>query len=354
MSDDLKVLVNKRGDLDLSKVEDLSNLLNKSLDLINNRNQKIRKISEVTKNYSKEIDDRASGKFFSYGDVLLDRITPGAQPGQMTCIFGQTSMGKSALALNLFNKQINKHIPTAYFTLEMDEISTMDRLISLRTGVPATDLLMRDCSDDEKTYITEVVKSETEKLNRLENRMYIINAPGLKLSEFEQQIIKLKKSMGVNYLIAFVDLWTMFADIKPEASDIEDAMNLTHEIVIRQGIHLIPIVQANREASKKSVATIEMIPNMKIRNIDNIKNSAAIGERCRTVISVFRAKKIAEQYFPEDPMTQAMDDIFESTIIKCSNGKIGSTIKYIYQPDCFKITPYIEETQIQDDYGSQV
>ena len=30
--------------------------------------------------------------------------------------------------------------------------------------------------------------------------------------------------MGVDYMVAFVDLWTMFADIKAEASDIEAEM----------------------------------------------------------------------------------------------------------------------------------
>ena len=350
LSDDLKVLVNRRGELDFAKVEELSNLLNHGLDLINGRKSDIPKISEVTKRYSQELTDRANGKFFSYGDALLDKVTVGAQPGQMTCLFGPTSMGKSAYALNLFNKQINKRIPTVYFTLEMDEISTMDRLISLRTGIPASDLLMRDCSEEEKIYISEVVQAETEKLNKFEDRMFIVDAPGLKLSEFEQYIVNIKKKMGVDYLIAFVDLWTMFADIRPEASDIEQAINLTHEIVMRQGIHLIPVVQANREADKKPVPNVEMISNMKIRNIQNIKNSAAIGERCRTVISVFRAKKIAEQYFPEDPITKTMDDIFESTVIKCSNGKIGHTIKYIYEPECFKITPYFET--VEEDYAT--
>lgn len=352
LNDDLKILVNKRGDLDFNKVEELSNLLEKGLDLVNNRNIGLSSISEITHRYSLELEDRSSGKFFSYGDALLDKITVGAQPGQMTCLFGPTSMGKSAYALNLFNKQINKRIPSAYFTLEMDETSTMDRLISLRTGIPVSDLLMRDCSESEKIYIMEIVNSEIEKLNKLNDRMYIVDSPGLKLSEFENQIIKIKKKMGVDYLIAFVDLWTMFSDIKPEASDIEKAINFTHDIVKRQNIHLIPVVQANREADKKPVPSIELISNMKIKNLNNIKNSASIGERCRTVLSVFRAKKIAEQYFSDDPMTEVMDDIFECTVIKCSNGKIGSSIKYIYQPECFKITPYIEETQIQNDYES--
>ena len=103
-------------------------------------------------------------------------------------------------------------------------------------------------------------------------------------------------------------------------------------------------------SDKKAPVSIEMIPNMKIRNLNSIKNSAAIGERSRTTISVFRGKKIAEQYFPDNPLTEMMDDVFEATVIKCSNGKIGSTVKYIYQPECFKITPYSEEEKIENDY----
>lgn len=350
LSDDLKILVNKRGDLDIKKVEDLSKLLEENLDLIRNDKSNVAQITDVTRRYKEEIAGRVDGKFYSYGDAELDKITVGAQPGQITTLFGPTSMGKSAYALNLFNKQINKRIPSAYFTLEMDEISTMDRLISLRTGIPVSELMMKNADGNEKIYLTQIINSEIERLNKMKDRMYILDEPGLKLSEFESRIIKIKKRMGVNYLIAFVDLWTMFADIKAEASDIEAGINKTQDIVRRQGIHLIPIVQANREATKKAPVSIELIPSMKIRNIDNIKNSASIGERSRTVVSVFRGKKLAEQYFPDNPLTEAMDDIFEATVLKCSNGKIGSTIKYIYQPECFRITPFIEEEQVVQDY----
>ena len=350
LSDDLKVLVNKRGDLDLDKAEELERLLTQNLDLIRNKRSNVPTMSEITARYKEELSDRADGKFYSYGDAELDKVTVGAQPGQITTLFGPTSMGKSAYALNLFNKQINKHIPSAYFTLEMDETSTMDRLISLRTGIPVSDLMMRNVEENDKITITAVVNEELEKLEKMSSWMCIADEPGLKLSEFESRIIKIKKRMGVDYLIAFVDLWTMFADIKAEASDIEQAINKTQEIVKRQNIHLIPIVQANREADKKAPMSIEMIPNMKIKNLNNIKNSAAIGERSRTTIAVFRGKKIAEQYFSDNPLTEMMDDIFEATVIKCSNGKIGSTVKYIYQPECFRITPYIEEDKVESDY----
>ena len=350
LADDLKVLVNKRGDLDLSKAEELERLLTQNLDLIRNKRSNVPLMSEIAERYREELSDRVEGKFYSYGDAELDKVTVGAQPGQITTLFGPTSMGKSAYALNLFNKQINKHIPSAYFTLEMDEISTMDRLISLRTGIPVSDLMMRGIDETDKITITSVVNNELEKLEKMSGWMCIADEPGLKLSEFESRIIKIKKRMGVDYLIAFVDLWTMFADIKAEASDIESAINKTQEIAKRQNIHLIPIVQANREADKKAPVSIEMIPNMKIRNLNSIKNSAAIGERSRTTISVFRGKKIAEQYFPDNPLTEMMDDVFEATVIKCSNGKIGSTVKYIYQPECFKITPYIEEEKVVSDY----
>jgi len=351
LSDDLKILVNKRGDLDIRKVEDLSRLLEENLDLIRSKRSSVATMSDVTRRYKEEIADRISGRFYTYGDAELDKVTVGAQPGQITTLFGPSSMGKSAYALNLFNKQINKHIPSAYFTLEMDEVSTMDRLISLRTGIPVTDLQMKNVDGEEKAFIKDVIDSEIQRINKMSDWMYLLDEPGLKLSEFESKIMKLKKRMGVDYMIAFIDLWSMFADIRPEASDIEQAINKTSDIANRQGVHLVAIVQANREASKKSPASIELIPSMKIRNIDNIKNSAAIGERSRTVISVFRAKKLAEQYFPDNPLTEAMDDVFEATILKCSNGKIGSTVKYIYQPECFRITPYIEDDKIENDYG---
>jgi hypothetical protein len=60
------------------------------------------------------------------------------------------------------------------------------------------------------------------------------------------------------------------------------------------------------------------------------------------VLSVFREKHYAEELFPNDPQLEFMDDVMAVTIIKQSSGMTGKIIKYLYEPEIYRIFPYKE------------
>lgn len=359
--DDLKVITDERsGDLDDKKLASLYNVISEGMNLIQGNSRSLQKISQIGQRYRGVLISRKLGEYYPYGDYLLDKMVPtGAAPGQITTIFGSTGMGKSAFTLNLFSKQINKRIPCMYVTLEMDEITTMDRLIALRQRIPMTSVLMRSTSESiesemDTDSIIEICEQEIANLKKYEDRFFLVDLPSLSLDELEGLIADAKKRMGTDYLICSIDLWTMLHGINPKADVIEDAINRTNEIAKRQNVHIIAVVQANREADSKTVGSIENIKNLRPKSVNSIKNSAAIGERSRVVLSVFREKYYAKKLFPDDPKLEFMDDVFEVTLLKSSNSDVGKTVKYLYEGECFRLLPFKEDKEMLDGESEDV
>ena len=349
--DELKVRTLSKEQLDFESLVQLHQSLTKDIDLVRGNNTKLQTISQIGQRYRGTLISRKLGESYSYGDYLIDRMIPtGAAPGQMTTIFGSTGMGKSMFNLNLFSKQINKRIPCMYVTLEMDETTTMDRLIALRQRIPMKYLLMKNNGENlddmlNPDYIIELCEQELNNLKKYEDKFFIVDAPSLSLDDLESLIADAKKHMETDYLICSIDLWTMLHGVGSKATDIEDAVNLTSEIAKRQGVHLINVVQANREADKRTVPSIEAIDTLRIKTVNAIKNSGAIGERSRAVLSVFRPKHYAETLFPDDPQLEYMDDVFEVSLVKANNAQIGGRVKYLYDAECFRLCPFIETPQ---------
>ena len=349
--DELKVKSLSKEELDFDALVQLHQSLSKDIDLVRGNNNRLQTITQIGQRYRGALVSRKLGENYPYGDYLIDRLVPtGAAPGQMTTIFGATGMGKSAFNLNLFSKQINKRIPCMYVTLEMDEITTMDRLIALRQRIPLRYLMMKNTGegiDDmlSPDYIIDLCERELTNLKKYEDRFFIVDEPALTLDDLESLISDAKKRMGVDYLICSVDLWTMLHGVGAKATDIEEAVNHTNEIAKRQNIHMINVVQANRSADSKTVGSIENLDILRPKSTNVIKNSGAIAERSRVVFSVFRKKHYAQELFPTDPQLEFMDDVFEVTLLKSSNSEVGSRIKYLYDGACFRLCPFIENPE---------
>ena len=355
--DDLKIVTSQKGDLQFDKIEELYRILSIDIDLARGKNQTLPTFSQVANRYRGKLIQRKLGESYPFGSSILDKaLNSGAEPGRITTIFGASGMGKSTLAINLFSWEINRGIPCMYVTLEMDETATMDRLIALRTRTPLKMLKMKKSFNEEgdsifdPDYVIDVCNKELERLHKLENKFIILDRPSISLSDLEKAIADAKQRMGTDYLIVIVDLWTMLAKIGQKPQDLEESVNKTSEIAKRQNCHIINVVQANREVDKKSVPTIRDIDKLRPKSINSIKNSGAIGERARLVLSVFRQKHYANEFFPDDPQLECMDDIMVVTVCKNSEGIVGQQVKYLYEGDCFRLTPYID----REEYESMI
>jgi replicative DNA helicase len=333
-----------KGELNVEKFQDLVNTMQENLDIIKGKESVLQSIETIGTRYRGVLVDRKLGKYnFSTGDSTLDRsLTTGFAPGQITTIYGSSGVGKSAFALNLFSKQINKQIPTMMITLEMDETATMDRLIANRKKIPARLLQFKDDeSKEDSERIFEIFEDGLQELTKYD-KFFLVDDPTVKVSDLEVLCKEAMKKMKVSYMVCFIDLATMLSDFGEQAIEMERSMNRLSGIAKRLGIHFVLLVQANRGVDNISIQSIEQLDRLRPKSLHGIKNTAAIGERSRLVLSVFRRKHYAEELFPNDPQLQFMDDILEVTIIKQSSGVTGRIIKYLYEPEIYRIFPYKE------------
>lgn len=332
-----------KNDLNVEVIKDLVIEIEKNLELIEGKESLLRSMKEVITNYRGVLVKRKRGEYkFSTGDSHLDSyLAQGYPPGEITTIFGAVGVGKSMYALNQISRQINKRIPALYYTLEMSEIATMDRLISIRQKIPSSFFhLNKDGELPDEAF--KVLEEESKHLEAFKNYFYIVENPSISLNDFEVTVQEAKKRMKTNYLVATIDLFTMMSDVGQTANDIEEAMNRLHSIVKRHNIHAVIIVQANRSADSANVNSIEQIVNLR-PSFNTIKNSHAIAERSRLVLSVFRPKYYATRLFPESDELELMTDELQLQILKQSSGEVGQLIRYIYDAECFRVYPLIEE-----------
>ncbi len=79
------------------------------------------------------IEKRAAGQSLrgvSTGFHGLDNLTGGLQPGEVTILAGRTSMGKTAMALNIV-RNVSEQQRVILFSMEMDSLSMSERLLAM-------------------------------------------------------------------------------------------------------------------------------------------------------------------------------------------------------------------------------
>jgi replicative DNA helicase len=346
--EDLLSDVSKKGDIDIDKLIETRSLLDERIRTIDESSLSIYTLKDMFNEYNKELNNRESGKsFYDTGCSHLNKyLTNGFAPQMITNIFGQSGVGKSTYALYLVNKQINKMIPSIYFSPEMPLISTMDRLVAQRIRVPIDNLYP---SEDDEVGIGENVRAKIKKemIKLIDNPYFrFVEEESLWLADVEAIIEKTKREMNTDYLIVTIDLLTMIKDFNLGSSDTkankyENAMNLLHEIARRQNVHIVGIVQSRRPSGKVVINNVEDLERLR-PGIEEIKNSGGIEERSRIVLSTFRKKFFAQKYLPDDPQTELMDDIMDVQVLKQNMGSLP-VIHYLFDGPTSYICKYEED-----------
>ena len=329
--DEAKKLINSslvRNDETNNKLKELLFSVEENLFTLYNK-QGPMTLEEWGKVYQAEYLGRRNGKTYYFNDRILDAlITTGPTPGSGGLITASSGMGKSSYVLNLINNLINRDIPVLYFSLEMGKIDTYDRLVSIRTQIPFKNLVNPEDPSEWASY-KDRIEEEHEVLSK-HVKFRFCDDPEITLNDIESYIRKFQADIGVQYCIVVIDLVTMVQDFASVsggvslANQIEFAINKLNAIAKTCGIHYIGIAQLNRKVEEDKVRDPEDIPKLR-PNRAAIKNSNALLERCRYVISLFRPKYFADTYLSveEFPEIAEMEDIIEVGVMKQNNGMTG-------------------------------
>jgi replicative DNA helicase len=296
--------------------------------------------------YEIEREPRRSGKQYPFNNFLFDNLIPdGASPGTIGILAASSGSGKSTIALNLMNSLIETDIPVMMFSLEMALIPTADRLISMRTGIPYSEIANpRDSSSYDS--ITPVIKEQRSFLDS-KKRFRICENASLSLKDIEKHIRKFQADIGQSYGIIIIDLLSMVKEFSQAksgmnyADSVTIAINQLSAITKSLRVHILGIVQLNRSAESEKADDWEDCLKFRPQR-SQIKSAGAYVERSRYVLGAFRQMFWAEQFLSDDLLAEIKtehQDFCEVSVLKINNGETGKKIDSLFDGEIFNLTP---------------
>lgn len=342
--DETRQLATENGELNTDKL--LGNLYSLDEMVIKSSSNKSKLLSfdDWANKYIDDLNARKSGRKYSFGDPLLDSyLFKGASPGNITIVTAATNMGKSTYVLSLIDSLIDANVPCMYISLEMGTIDTMDRLIAKRLGIENQALYSPDAIDG----IIDQVNEERERL-ALNKNFYFCEATGVDTVKLTSLIREFKQKTHQDYCLVAIDLLSGMKGFmnggngSSTASNIEVNMNRLEELAKEENVHIIGVVQLNRQSDNLKISHVEEIDKLR-PSLGDVKNSGAYAEKATTLLALFRPKYYSDRYCSSDPASKNMNDILEVQVLKDRNNNAGKIFKYMFDGKFFKLLPLMDE-----------
>ena len=255
------------------------------------------------------------------GFPSLDAITRGWQDGNLIVIGARPGHGKSAIALNMARSAaIDHNVPTAFFTLEMQDIELADRLIATETGLSSNKRKGREKMSDQEWKALEAALSRAAKAP-----LFIDETPALTITEFTSKIKRMVHEQGIR--IAFVDyLQLMHASVissQYRALEIGEISRQLKETAKELHIPIVALAQLNRNLTNR-LGSSNGRPVL-----SDLKDSGSIEQDADIVLFIHRPALLG---FTEDD-----EDHAELIIAKNRAGEMG-IIDLHFNGDLVKFT----------------
>ena len=209
----------------------------------------------------------------------LDDITAGWQPSDLVIIAGRPAMGKTSFALSIAkNVAIDYRKPIAFFSLEMNNVQLVNRLISNVCSIPGNKILNGQLTPDE----WERFDSNIRKMQGAP--IYVDDTPGLSIFELRTKARRLVREHGIALLmIDYLQLMNAngmrFNSRQEEVSTISRSLKgLAKEL----NIPVLALSQLSRAVEQRDG------PEGKRPQLSDLRESGAIEQDADMVLFVHR------------------------------------------------------------------
>jgi replicative DNA helicase len=130
------------------------------------------------------------------GYTQLDEMTSGWQQSDLVIIAGRPAMGKTSFALSLAkNIAVDYRIPIAFFSLEMNNVQLVNRLISNACEIAGSKMLNGQLTPDEWERLDKNLRKLTGA------PVYVDDTPGLSVFELRTKARRLAREKGVKIIM---------------------------------------------------------------------------------------------------------------------------------------------------------
>ncbi|KGI59659.1 MULTISPECIES: replicative DNA helicase [unclassified Prevotella] len=250
----------------------------------------------------------------STGYTKLDEMTSGWQKSDLVIIAGRPAMGKTSFALSVAkNIAVDSRVPIAFFSLEMNNVQLVNRLISNTCEIGGNKILNGQLSPDEWSRLDKNVRKLTG------SPIYIDDTPGLSVFELRTKARRLVREKGVKIImIDYLQLMNAngmkFGSRQEEVSTISRSLKgLAKEL----DIPILALSQLNR--------TVENRDGLegKRPQLSDLRESGAIEQDADMVIFVHRPEYY---HIFEDEKGNDLHGMAQIIIAKHRKGATGDVL----------------------------
>ena len=210
---------------------------------------------------AKEVLDRIEKYYSNHSAITgvptgfsrLDDMTGGFQKSDLIILAARPSMGKTAMALNMaYHACVEKKVPTAFFSLEMNKHSIMQRMICsaarANLGGVRNGRLPREIWPSLTRHTAEVSESP----------LYIDDSPGLNILDIRNRTRKLmnqlkneNKKLGL-VMIDYLQLIRGAGKVESRQQEVAEISRLLKDLARSLELPVVALAQLNRRSEDKA------------------------------------------------------------------------------------------------------
>jgi replicative DNA helicase len=249
------------------------------------------------------------------GFSKFDNFTGGLQRSDLVIVAGDTSQGKTSLALNIMRNAavMGKH-SVAIFSLEMSTLQLVTRIASQESGYD-NKVLLKGRVD------VEDFRTLNEKLADLSRAKIYINETGQQLSNMVNAIHALKIQKDIDLVVIdYLQLVKNFQKGKTEEQEIADIARTFKNLAKELNICIVLLSQLSRSQNKREGGEPKL---------SDLRGSGQIEEAADIVLLVYRPEyyqvnQINDPDYLNAVGTSSTENIAQLIIAKGRNTGIGT------------------------------
>ena len=268
------------------------------------------------------------------GIFKFDLFSGGLQKTDLLIIAGESSQGKTSLALSMLKNAVMKYSArAAVYSLEMDKVQLVARLIAQETGISAKRILNQKLSKEEMIHVSETAKI----MNNLP--VFFDESSTSTIDQICTSIRRLKMKYGINMAIVdYLQLVGSGLKNKTDEAQIAEITRRLKNVAKDLGISVIALSQLSRTTNGNHRPTKS-----------RLRGSGQIEEAADIVMLIWRPETYEIDQFPEPHKGISTTGLAECLIEKGRNIGTGSFLLK-FNPETTGFYDYDPRYESQPDY----
>ena len=257
------------------------------------------------------------------GYQQMDDMTSGWQPSDLVIIAGRPAMGKTSFALSIAkNVAVDHGVPIGFFSLEMNNVQLVNRLISNVCEISGKKILNGQLDPCECERLDKKIRSLTGA------PIYIDDTPGIKITEIRARSRKLSLEVEGGLGLIVIDYLQLITGTRPENRQ-QEVSDISRQLKILAKELKVPVI-ALSQLSRGVEQRQDKRPVL-----SDIRESGSIEQDEDIVAFLYRDDYYRKE--GEEPENAIEDNTIEVILEKNRAGARG-TVKLLFQKEYNKFS----------------